>query len=99
MTECSAVLRPVPVLVLLSPVKEPARCPNRGCGATKWRRPLCGCGTEGQGGGGPQQAISSKVPSVVCKGTVTVWLMESEWFATGSQELWEKNDFKAFKVV
>lgn len=40
-------------------------------------------------GGGPQQAISSSVPSVVCKGTVTVWLMDSEWFATGSQELWE----------
>lgn len=40
-------------------------------------------------GGGPQQAISSSVPSVVCKGTVTVWLMESEWLATGSQELWE----------
>lgn len=39
--------------------------------------------------GGPQQAISSSVPRVVCKGTLTVWLMDSEWFATGSQELWE----------
>lgn len=46
------------------------------------------CGSEGKGGG-PQQAISSSVPSVVCRGTVTVWLMDSEWFATGSQELWE----------
>ncbi len=43
-------------------------------------------------GGGPQQAISSKVPSVVCRGTVTVWLMDSEWFATGSQELWKKDN-------
>lgn len=43
----------------------------------------------GNGGGGPQQAISSSVPSAVCRGTVTVWLMDSEWFATGSQELWE----------
>lgn len=47
------------------------------------------CCSEGKGDG-LQQAISSRVPSVVCKGTVTVWLMDSEWFATGSQELWEK---------
>lgn len=48
-------------------------------------------GNRGGGwGGGPQQAISSSVPSVACRGTVTVWLMDSEWFATGSQELWEK---------
>lgn len=40
-------------------------------------------------GEGPQQAISSSVPSVVCRGTVTVWLMDSVWLATGSQELWE----------
>lgn len=46
-------------------------------------------GWGGGWGGGPQQAISSSVPSVVCRGTVTVWLMDSEWFATGSQELWE----------
>lgn len=46
-------------------------------------------------GGGPQQAISSSVPSVVCKGTVTVWLMDSEWFATGSQELWENRSEKS----
>lgn len=47
------------------------------------------CCSEGKGDG-LQQAISSRVPSVVCKGTVTVWLMDSEWFATGSQELWGK---------
>lgn len=49
-------------------------------------------GSDGKtGGGGPQQAISSSVPSVVCKGTVTVWLMDSEWLATGSQELWRNH--------
>lgn len=50
-------------------------------------------------GGGPQQAISSSVPSVVCRGTVTVWLMDSEWFATGSQELWENRSKEYVRVA
>lgn len=56
----------------------------------QWRRPPDAVVVLTGNGGGPQQAISSSVPSVVCKGTVTEWLMDSEWFATGSQELWEK---------
>lgn len=35
-----------------------------------------------------QQAISSKVPRAVCRGTFTLWLMFSEWFGIGSQVLW-----------
>lgn len=48
----------------------------------------------GVGGGGAgssegrQQAISSKVPRAVCRGTFTVWLMVSEWFGIVSQVLW-----------
>lgn len=47
----------------------------------------------GVGGGGAgssegrQQAISSKVPRAVCRGTFTVWLMVSEWFGIVSQVL------------
>ena len=35
----------------------------------------------------PQQAISSRLARVVCRGTLTVWLIDSEWFGSGSQEL------------
>lgn len=34
-----------------------------------------------------QQAISSRVPKAVCRGTFTVWLMVSEWFGIVSQVL------------
>jgi len=61
------------------------------CSAAWCRQLLDVCGS-GRDGGGLQQAISSRVPSVVCRGTVTVWLMDSVWFATGSQELWEKKN-------
>jgi len=38
-------------------------------------------------GNSAQQAISSRVPRVVCRGTLTVWLIDSEWFTTGSHVL------------
>lgn len=41
---------------------------------------------------GRQQAISSKVPRAVCRGTFTVWLMVSEWFGIVSQVLWREGD-------
>lgn len=41
---------------------------------------------------GCQQAISSKVPRAVCRGTFTVWLMVSEWFGIVSQVLWRQGD-------
>lgn len=53
----------------------------------EWRGPAPPGGAEGNGA---QQAISSRVPRVVCRGTLTVWLIDSEWFTTGSHVLWEK---------
>lgn len=48
-----------------------------------------GVGDGGAGGSeGRQQAISSRVPRAVCRGTFTVWLMVSEWFGIVSQVLW-----------
>lgn len=44
-----------------------------------------------------QQAISSRVPRVVWRGTLTVWLMVSEWFTTGSHVLWRQKQQFAFK--
>lgn len=37
-----------------------------------------------------QQAISSRVPKAVCRGTFTVWLMVSEWFGIVSQVLYRE---------
>lgn len=57
--------------------------------------PCPGLGPQGLFGGGAgwlegcQQAISSKVPRAVCRGTFTVWLMVSEWFGIVSQVLWK----------
>lgn len=76
-------------LLLLSVIRGHPTC---ACCPLAWVWGLQVCLGDAGWSKGCQQAISSKVPRAVCRGTFTVWLMVSEWFGIVSQVLWREGD-------